>query len=79
MTLFGVDLEIGVIWADGNLCIILVEGECRDWTNVELVNVGRHGRTERRQTGREGSPLAARNGEHGRLVMVMVSTNLQRC
>jgi hypothetical protein len=65
MALFGVDLEIRVVWADGNLCIILVERERCDWTNVELVNVGRHGRTERRQTGRGGSPLAARNGEDG--------------
>ena len=62
MALLRVDLEIRVVWADCNLGTILVEGEGRDWADVELVHVGSHWRAERRRTGRGGSPLSATDG-----------------
>lgn len=59
MALLSVDLEIRLVGADGNICIVLVEGEGGDWADMELVHVGRHCGAERGQTGRGDSRLAA--------------------
>jgi hypothetical protein len=36
---FCLDLEIRVIWAYGNLCVTVVEGERGDWADVSLLDV----------------------------------------
>ena len=60
MTLFCIDLEVGAIWADGDLGLVRVEGEGGDRANVELIDMRSHFRM---QPGRGGSPLSASVGK----------------